>query len=205
MTGPNSPSQDGLSSTCPVVQYNGVSFWPFSYIDNRMAINVVGYDSSNNVVSQLALSGPRYIWKVTVDDAAQTVTFWGQSNQTATIPWSKLSMPVVSPVSTGNAPTPPSGNKVSCMTGPNSPSPDGLSSTCPVVLYNGVSFWPLSYIDNRMAINVVGYDSSNNVVSQLALSGPRYIWKVTVDDAAQTVTFWGQSNQTATIPWSKLE
>ncbi|WP_217994963.1 hypothetical protein [Methylogaea oryzae] len=204
MTGPNSPTPDGISQTCPVIEYQGLKIWPFSYVDNRYSINVAGYDAANKLVSQQELTGTRYIWKVTVDTTAQTVTFFGQSNTTATIPWSKLVPPVVASIPTQNSPAPPAGSKVACMTGPNSPSPDGISQTCPVVQYKGLNFWPFSYVDNRGAINVVGYDAANKLVSQQELAGTRYIWKVTVDANAQTVTFFGQSNGTVTIPWSKL-
>ncbi len=206
MTGPNSPTPDGPSTTCPVIKYNNANFWPFSFVDNRMAINVVGYDYGNNRVSEKELKGPRYIYKVTVDSTAQTVTFWGQNNTKVTIPWSQLlgPAPVVAPMSTSTAPKPPTGNNVSCMTGPNSPTPDGPSTTCPVIKYNNAEFWPFSYTDNRMAINVVGYDGYGQVVSQKALSGPRYIYKVTVDSGNQTVTFWGQKDTRASLPWSQL-
>ena len=32
----------------------------------------------------------------------------------------------------------------------------------------------------------------------------RYWWSSTLDGSAQTATFWGQSSQSVTIPWSEL-
>ena len=206
-TGPNSPSPDGPSSTCPVVQANGRTFWPFNYNDNRYAIDVVGYDSTGAKVSQQQVNGPRYIWQVTVDANTQTVGFWGQSPPQASLPWSAfpppLGAPVVASKSTSSAPTPPAGENVTCNTGPNSPSPDGPSSTCPVVQANGRTFWPFNYNDNRYAIDVVGYDSTGAKVSQQQVNGPRYIWQVTVDANTQTVAFWGQQGTSqGSLPWS---
>jgi hypothetical protein len=88
MTGPDSPKPDGDSLTCPVIQANGRTFWPFSYDDDRRAIDVVGYDSEGTKVSQQQLDGLRYIWRVTVDGKEQTVGFWGQSGPQASLPWS---------------------------------------------------------------------------------------------------------------------
>jgi len=122
----------------------------------------------------------------------------------ATAPIVLQSVPVISQASVQSAPTPPSGMKVTCMVGPNSPTPDGSSTTCPVVTYNGVTFWPFSYIDNRESLGLVGY-KSGQVVSQQELPGARYVWKATVDTAAQTVTFSGQANHTASVPWAKLK
>ena len=113
-------------------------------------------------------------------------------------------VPTVSAISTTAAPAIPSGNKIACMTGPNSPRQDGSSSTCPVISYGGIQFWPFDHIDNRYAINVAGYDSNHHLVSQNVVSGTRYIWKVTVDSNNKTVTFYGQGSTQATLPWSQL-
>ena len=152
-TGPSG----GFSSTCPVVQANGLSFWSFSYKDNRDAIDVVGYDSTGAKVSQQQLNGARYIWRVTVDASAQTVMFWGQSDPQGILFWSAFPpppprAPVVVSKSTSSAPAPPAGERVLCMTGPA--WPDGDSSTCPVVQADGRNFWPFSYNDNRDAIDL---------------------------------------------------
>jgi hypothetical protein len=195
----------GNSSTCPVVQANGLTFWPFSYRDNRWAVDVVGYDSTGAKVSQQQVRGPRYIWQVTVDANTQTVVFWGQATTQGSLPWSVFppsppGAPVVVSKSISSAPSPPAGETVACMTGPNSPSPDGPSSTCPVVQVDGRSFWPFNY--NGGGIDVVGYDSTGAKISQQQLNGVRSIWLVTVDGYTQTVGFWGQSTPQASLSWS---
>lgn len=80
MSGPNSPTPDGDSPVCPVVQWRGITYWPFSYVDNRYSMSIVGFDSTGRIVSQVEKTGARYIWKTTLDVAAKTVTFWGQGN-----------------------------------------------------------------------------------------------------------------------------
>lgn len=112
-------------------------------------------------------------------------------------------IPEVTQLSTQKAPTPPSGMKVTCMTGSNSPTPDGISPTCPVITYNGVDFWPFSYIDNRISIGLVGY-KAGQVVKQLELKGTRYAWDATVDVNAKTVSVWGQGSSASTS-WASLQ
>jgi len=115
------------------------------------------------------------------------------------------SAPVVTQISTLKAPAPPSGMKIACMTGPNSPQPDGISPTCPVISYNGVDFWPFSYIDNRVSIGLVGY-RSGQVVKQMELNGTRYAWKATVSNDAKTVSIWGQSQGSfVSTSWGSLQ
>lgn len=87
---------------------------------------------------------------------------------------------------------------VVCMTGPNSPIPDGESATCPVVKWGGLTYWAFSYFDNRDSMGIVGYDKAGNIVSQVEKVGARYVWKATVD--GNTVTFWGQANATVVFP-----
>ena len=108
--------------------------------------------------------------------------------------------PTVSQVGVRSAPPVPSGMTVFCMAGPDSYD----KTSCPVITHNGVAFWPFSYADNRSSIGLVGY-YKNSQVGQQEITGVRYIWKVTVDAASKTVTFWGQAGATVQIPWSQLK
>ena len=76
--------------TCPVVQYMGITTWAYSFIDNRVSMALVSYDAHNNVVRNVTLDGARYVWQITVDPTAKTVTATGQSNQTVTAPWADV-------------------------------------------------------------------------------------------------------------------
>ncbi|MFZ6687430.1 hypothetical protein ACO0K0_06755 [Undibacterium sp. SXout11W] len=96
---------------------------------------------------------------------------------------------------------PPSGSKIACMTDNTSST---LSKTCPVVQSNGINYWPFSYVDNREAINLVGYDVHNNVVSQLELTGTRYIWQVALSNDAKTLIFKGQASTSTSLAVATL-
>ena len=96
------------------------------------------------------------------------------------------------------APTPPTDMRVSCFSGP---TPVTLAD-CPVVACGALATWAFSYNDNRNAFGVVTYDPSGGLVRQSEQPGGRYVWDATLDTAAETATFVGQSNGSATIPWS---
>ncbi len=83
----------GCISACPIIQWGEYSYRAYSYWDNRMAINIVAYDSSGNIVRQWEKAGTRYISQITMDSAARTFTFWGQANIGITIGWGELLSP----------------------------------------------------------------------------------------------------------------
>ncbi|MEY3867479.1 MAG: hypothetical protein RLZZ338_1370 [Cyanobacteriota bacterium] len=111
------------------------------------------------------------------------------------------SIPLVVSVPSASCPSVPSGLKSGASVGPN----DGnLSPNTPVVQYGGYTYWAHSYIDNRVSFNIVAYDAAGKVVKQWEKPGARYIYKITVDSAAQTITFWGQSDQKVVMSWNEL-
>jgi hypothetical protein len=89
-TNPNSVTP---SRTCPVVKYQGITTWAYSFQDNRDALALVSYDGKNNVVRNATKWGARYVWVMTSGVNTQLVTMSGQSNQTITVPWSELGTP----------------------------------------------------------------------------------------------------------------
>ena len=99
------------------------------------------------------------------------------------------------------APLVPAGLKVTCMEGPNQLTP---SKTCPVVQYNGYSVWAYSFIDNRVSLALVTYDSNNKVVGNITKNGTRYIWNAVSSLHTQGVEFFGQTNTWVTATWAEL-
>jgi hypothetical protein len=86
--------------------WNGYTYWAFSYVDNRYSFGIVAYDPSGRVVKQWEKTGSRYIWKITVNESAKTVTFYGQTTTSVTMTYQELTLP---PLSTfpGGAPITP--------------------------------------------------------------------------------------------------
>jgi hypothetical protein len=85
-------SNDGAptAKTCPVVQYQGVTTWPFSYADNRTSLALVSYDSSGNVIATVEKPGARYAFDAVSSDYTQTVIFVGQAEKYVTATWAEL-------------------------------------------------------------------------------------------------------------------
>ncbi|NOU65544.1 hypothetical protein GC096_16035 [Paenibacillus sp. LMG 31461] len=77
-------------SACPVIQWGAYTYRAYSFGDNRIAMNIVTYDASGNIVNQLEKAGARYLSNITMDAATQTFTFWGQDDMTITVGWGEL-------------------------------------------------------------------------------------------------------------------
>jgi len=78
------------SDTCPVVKYQGVTTWAYSYADNRTSFALVSYDESGKLLRNVEKQGARYIFDATSSEANKTVMFVGQAQGRVTVPWSEL-------------------------------------------------------------------------------------------------------------------
>jgi hypothetical protein len=78
------------SKTCPIVKYQGITTWAYSYIDNRLSLALVSYDADNNVIRFTEVPGARYVFEALSSDRTQTVMFVGQAMQHVTVPWSTV-------------------------------------------------------------------------------------------------------------------
>lgn len=85
----NSKTQQA-SKTCPVIRYQGITTWVFSYKDNRTSLAVVSYDGDGKVIRNVEHAGARYVASMTWDPKGQTVTIAGEEGKTITVPWSEL-------------------------------------------------------------------------------------------------------------------
>jgi hypothetical protein len=78
------------STTCPVIQYQGITTWAFSYLDNRVSMALVSYDGSNNVIRNVEKPGARYVFDAESSDYTETVIFFGQAQNHVTATWAEL-------------------------------------------------------------------------------------------------------------------
>ena len=116
-------------------------------------------------------------------------------------PAAAQAVPTVQVVQTSTHPAPPAGWKVACM--PNAVN-GGASPTCPVLQYNGYTYWAFSDNQNAVAMAIVAYNSSGVAVKQWNRNGARYVWNLTVDPVAETASFIGQANAQITLSWDDL-
>ena len=95
----------------------------------------------------------------------------------------------------------PSDLKASALSSPNTldSSPD-----MPVLKWNGLTYWPLSFVDNRLSLAIVVYNDNDLIVHRWDRPGTRYIVDITVNSDQKTVTFIGQSNRTVVMSWDEL-
>ncbi|MDH6064664.1 hypothetical protein [Umezakia ovalisporum] len=77
-------------SAAPVIQWNGYTYWAYSYADNRMAMAILAYDAKGQIVKQWEKPGARYLTSITVDSAQKTIILTGQANQTTVLSWDEL-------------------------------------------------------------------------------------------------------------------
>ncbi len=110
-------------------------------------------------------------------------------------------VPQIITIPTQGHPPIPAGLKVTCTPNPNT---GAMSATCPVILYKGVTTWAYSYIDNRVSYGLVSYAPPESVVRNVEAPGARYVYKMTVNPQAQTVSIWGQSNAKVDVKWADL-
>jgi hypothetical protein len=218
------------SDTCWVVMWGRWTYWPLSYDDNRFSMLLTAYDESGNLAPDAAwpkeLKGARYPWLVTVDDGAETITLDGQA-ASILVAWDDLRIdqpfahvdggggpvdaaafpdPIAVLVGRSSAPTPPDGAQVSCVA---SDHDTALTNTCWVVKWGSWTYWILSYIDNRESFMIAPYDSDGVIASAAAgwpkeEPGARYLWAISVDAAARTVTLSGQAARSVTVSWDDL-
>jgi len=84
------PGQPRPASTCPVVKYQGVTTWAYSYIDNRVSLALVSYDANNKVIRNVDKPGARYVFDARSNSQQKIVVFFGQGNMSVTVPWNQL-------------------------------------------------------------------------------------------------------------------
>ena len=84
------PNQTTAASSCPVLTYKGLTFWVYSFIDNRNSFAIVAYNSANQIVQQWEKTGVRYLYSIQLDLYANTATFIGQSNQSVSMTWAEM-------------------------------------------------------------------------------------------------------------------
>jgi hypothetical protein len=109
--------------------------------------------------------------------------------------------PQVGSASAGSPPPVPAGLKVICLADPNQlvDAPD-----CPIIKCGTRTYWAFSPTDNTESMGLVGYDETSTAVYQRSLVGARYIYQISVDSIAQTITLIGQGGVSMVIPWTDL-
>jgi virginiamycin B lyase len=99
------------------------------------------------------------------------------------------------------APTVPQGRAIRCTDGP---AAKVNTSTCPVVRYQGLTWWPLDHADSRDAVVFAGFDAGGKLVKSVERPGTRSVHSVVADPVAKTVTLVGKDGARVSIGWAEL-
>jgi hypothetical protein len=109
-------------------------------------------------------------------------------------------IPVVLNLAVANAPTPPAGRTVLCPEDQNSTT---NGTTCPVVRWNGVTYWAFNFNEN--SISIIGYNSNQQEVKTIAeKENIKNVWAIEVNANTETILYRGAGGTTISVPWSEL-
>jgi len=82
-SGPESP-------TCPVLKWNDITYWPYNFSDNRVALGIVAYYPNNKPWYTFQISGVRSIYDITHDIDNRTLTFIDAVNNRAKVTYTDM-------------------------------------------------------------------------------------------------------------------
>ena len=218
-----------FSDNCHVIKWGRWTYWVLTHSDSRLEMDITPFDE-NGVIAPgtrwpLIANAARYVLFMTVDPVGQMVTITGQASNIAIVTWDQLRIdqpatpppdaavdgptyvaPTAVQVASASAPaTLPAGAVVTCLKSAADPT---LTSYCWVLKWGQWTYWAFSYSDNRTSFLIAPYDQSGAIATQAPWpqeqTGARYLWQISVDTNAQTVTFSGQAPGSVTMTWDQL-
>ena len=80
-----------------------------------------------------------------------------------------------------------------------------LLTDCPVWAWEDYTYGAVDHVDNRVAMSILGFDSSDRIVRQIEKQGARYIRQMTLDQTHEALTCYGQANNTITVALSEIQ
>lgn len=192
---------DFLNRETTVLKWDTYTIVTYSYIDNRMATELVLYDEDWNVVQTWTHEGVRYIENIEVDIYKGQIKFTGQSDMSFEMPYKAFSeftpqVEMVNPESVRNIPL---GMKLTAIKDDTS-----RLGEAPTMVIGDFTYYAFSFDDNRMSTALCAYDQQGHLVKQFALAGPRYAYKIDVNNDKQQATIWGQADHQTVISYEDL-
>lgn len=116
-------------------------------------------------------------------------------------PAAAQAQPLVFRLPARNTPAIPTGWRELCIRGPY----DGTrTAECPVLRYNGYTYWAWHGEGTRSLMAIVAYDAAGTAVKQWERDGATYLWRIVVNADKQTVTFVGAANTEVSFTWAEL-
>lgn len=135
----------------PVIEFCGLTFWPFDYFDNQQAVKLVALAGSGNVVGTHEIKGPYIIQDIRVENETEKIRLLGLGRTEGVIDFDDLramGKPYLEPFI---PPVMPLFTTFSVAT-------PRLGMLHPALVYAGARFFPFDFADNRNAFLVVAFD-----------------------------------------------
>ncbi|QAY65798.1 S-layer homology domain-containing protein [Paenibacillus protaetiae] len=88
---PTIPDAKLTVASVPTIDWDGITYWAYSYTSNSFDMKLVATDSHNQVIKTWEhIGNTRYIDTISINPQNRTITFTGQSQSTLTMNWSEL-------------------------------------------------------------------------------------------------------------------
>jgi len=201
------PANAAAASRAPVLRFAGCTYWAFNHRDgNGMA--VVAYTPKGQVRQRWDRDGAGDPWDITSDAEERVVTFHGARGD-AILGWDELVplQPIVSRRPQALLPAVVWDLAYGTRLGPDATENHAVT---PVLRFGAHTYWPLNFLDGRLATAIVACDAKGLPVRRWECVGARHIWQITSDPISQAVTFHGQRLNstrqpgTVTLTWDDL-
>lgn len=75
------------SRLCPVLYWHGLTYWVFSFVDNRYAYQIIAFDDAGTQIGEWYTEGDRYIHTIDVDETREAVHLRGQCDPDPACPY----------------------------------------------------------------------------------------------------------------------
>ena len=111
-------------------------------------------------------------------------------------------IPVIRVVPTASHPAVPPELKIDPATGPTA---SDLASETQVLTLGNYTYWAADYVDDRLSMCLLAFDADDRLIRQLEKTGARRMWKMTLDEEGQAITYHGESNRTITATLAELQ
>ncbi|KAK0446049.1 acyl transferase/acyl hydrolase/lysophospholipase [Desarmillaria tabescens] len=193
----------GMGRNSAVLLLGAFRYWPFSYVDNRMATVLIAQDQ-NGTVAKLwhDLKPARYVDRIDID--GDKVTFTGQSNYTVKLRLQDLLIPLSPPI-----------YRTRITTRDARIQPPLLDDLCysstsleryPVLVIGTYTFWPVTSVPSHEKVTILIFNSQKEHIRECIWATERNISVISrLDIEKASLKVYDTEDLSASIPLQDLK